>query len=78
LLQRGFIQTRSSAGESFDATRFQRPFWNAGRVLLFSAVTGTTTYFYGVNEDPHRLQLPWFKTSGPQYATKKELEKVFI
>lgn len=44
-------------------------------MLLFSAVTGTTTYFYGANDDPHRLQLPWLKASGPTYASKTEMEK---
>lgn len=42
--------------------------------MLFSAVTGTTTYIYGVNDEPYRLQLPWSKTSGPQYANKREME----
>jgi D-lactate dehydrogenase (cytochrome) len=45
-------------------------------VLLFSAVTGTTTYFYGANDEPQRIQMPWLKSSGPQYASKYEMEKV--
>jgi D-lactate dehydrogenase (cytochrome) len=43
-------------------------------VLLFSAFTGTATYLYGIN-DASKLQLPWMKATGPQYATKKEMEK---
>lgn len=42
--------------------------------MLFSAVTGTTTYAYGVNDDHNRHQLPWSKTQGPQYANKRDME----
>ena len=76
LLKRGGPRAQSGAKHSFHSENLQRPFWNSGRVLLFSAVTGTTTYFYGANDDPHRLQLPWLKTTGPQYASKKDMEKV--
>jgi D-lactate dehydrogenase (cytochrome) len=74
LLKRSGTRTRTGAGQTFHAEHFQRPFWNSGRVLLFSAVTGTTTYFYGANDDPHRIQLPWPNSSGPQYASKREME----
>jgi D-lactate dehydrogenase (cytochrome) len=74
LLKRGGTRARTGAEQTFRAEHLQRPFWNSGRVLLFSAVTGTTTYFYGANDDPHRIQLPWLKSSGPQYASKIEME----
>ncbi|KAH6620394.1 D-lactate dehydrogenase mitochondrial precursor [Boeremia exigua] len=52
----------------------QKAFWTTGRVLLFSAFTGTATYLYGIN-DASKLQLPWMKSIGPQYASKKVMEK---
>lgn len=76
LLKRASTRARSGADRTFRSDTIQRPFWNSGRALLFSAVTGTTTYFYGVNDEPHRIQMPWLKSTGPQYATKHEMEKV--
>lgn len=52
----------------------QKAFWTTGRVLLLSAFTGSATYLYGIN-DASKLQLPWMKATGPQYATKTEMEK---
>jgi len=52
----------------------QKAFWTTGRVLIFSAFTGTATYLYGIN-DASKLQLPWMKATGPQYATREELDK---
>jgi D-lactate dehydrogenase (cytochrome) len=78
LLKRGGTRARTGAEQRFRPEHLQRPFWNSGRVLLFSAVTGTTTYFYGANDDPHRVQLPWLKSSGPQYASKKEMENASL
>ncbi|UPX13821.1 D-lactate dehydrogenase (cytochrome) [Ascochyta rabiei] len=54
--------------------RNQKAFWTSGRVLLFSAFTGTATYLYGVS-DASSVQLPWLKSTGPQYASKHEMEK---
>ncbi|KAL6712310.1 D-lactate ferricytochrome c oxidoreductase [Coniothyrium glycines] len=75
LIKRGAIRSQTGTGQRFRPKDVQRPFWNSGRVLLFSAVTGTTTYFYGAKEEPYRLPLPWLKAAGPQYANKKEMEK---
>jgi len=49
-------------------------FWTTGRVLLFSAFTGTAAYLFGIN-DASQLQLPWTTSAGPQYASKKDMEK---
>lgn len=76
LAKRGAIRFQSGAEHKFKPEHLQPPFWNSGRVLLFTAITGTTTYFYGAKEEPHRLPLPWLKSTGPQYANKKEMEKV--
>ncbi|KAF2857012.1 D-lactate dehydrogenase mitochondrial precursor [Plenodomus tracheiphilus IPT5] len=73
-LKRRGARARSGPGQNFRSTSLQRPFWNSGRVMLFSAFTGTTTYVYGVNDDPYRLQLPWTKVPGPQYAKKRDME----
>lgn len=78
LLKRTGTRARTGADQTFKFEHLQRPFWNSGRVLLFSAVTGTTTYFYGANEEPHRLQMPWLKSAGPQYASKYDMEKVSL
>ncbi|EMD89900.1 hypothetical protein COCC4DRAFT_185383 [Bipolaris maydis ATCC 48331] len=75
LLRRAGTRARSGADRTFTSHANQRPFWNSGRALLFSAVTGTTTYFYGANDEPHRIQMPWLKSTGPQYANKHEMEK---
>ncbi|RMZ72298.1 D-lactate dehydrogenase (cytochrome) [Pyrenophora seminiperda CCB06] len=78
LLKRNGTRARTGAEQSVRPGHVQRPFWNSGRVLLFSAVTGTTTYFYGANEEPHRLQMPWLKSTGPQYASKYDMEKALV
>jgi D-lactate dehydrogenase (cytochrome) len=75
LFKRAGTRARTGAEHTFKPEHIQRPFWNSGRVLLFSAVTGTTTYFYGVNDDPQRIQLPQLKSPGPQYASKVEMER---
>ncbi|KAG9187750.1 D-lactate dehydrogenase mitochondrial precursor [Alternaria panax] len=75
LLKRGGARARTGGEQTFRSEHFHRPFWNSGRVLLFSAVTGTTTYFYGANDEPHRIQMPWLKSSGPRYASKDEMDK---
>jgi D-lactate dehydrogenase (cytochrome) len=43
--------------------------------MLFSAATGTTTYFYGANDETTRFHIPWRRAPGPQYANKHELER---
>lgn len=75
-LKRPGTRAQSGAHHASRPKPSQRPFWNSGRALLFSAVTGTTTYFYGVNDEPHRIQMPWLKSTGPQYANKHDMEKV--
>ncbi|KAH8726999.1 hypothetical protein GQ44DRAFT_650256 [Phaeosphaeriaceae sp. PMI808] len=76
LLKRGGARLRTTGAEKpYEPGNGYKPFWNSGRVLLFSTATGTTTYFYGMNDETARLQMPWRKTPGPQYASKKEMEK---
>jgi hypothetical protein len=72
----GFRPQTTGAQQSFRSGHLPKPFWNSGKVLLFSTVTGTTTYYYGVNDETPRYQLPGRKFQGPQYASKRELEKV--
>lgn len=77
LLRRGSSRARSngpSEALKSGSTNAQRAFWTTGRVLLFSAFTGTATYLYGIN-DASKLQVPWMKSTGPQYASKRDMEK---
>ena len=56
----------------------QRRFWTTGRVLLFTAFTGSLTYLYGISESSSTLRnTVSFVTRSSQatYATKKDLEK---
>jgi D-lactate dehydrogenase (cytochrome) len=76
LIKRGGSRSRTGKAERAFTSGLPKPFWNSGKALLFSAATGTTTYYYGVNDDIPRFQLPWHKTPGPQYASKREMEKV--
>lgn len=74
-LKRGGYRFRTTVAEQSSKRPFNyRPFWNSGRVLLFSAATGTTTYFYGANDETTRFPVPWRRTPGPQYANKYEME----
>ncbi|KAF2653943.1 D-lactate dehydrogenase mitochondrial precursor [Lophiostoma macrostomum CBS 122681] len=76
LLKRGVFRAQtSSAEQAFKPRHLQQPFWTSGRVLLFSAFTGSTTYYYGTNENTPWLQLPWKNSSQPHYASKNEMEK---
>ncbi|KAH7078825.1 D-lactate dehydrogenase mitochondrial precursor [Paraphoma chrysanthemicola] len=77
LLKRGGIRSRTTTGaeRNFKSGFGYKPFWNSGRVLLFSAATGTTTYYYGVNDETQRFHVPWRRTPGPQYASKREMER---
>lgn len=77
LLKRGGMRSRTTEAEQNFRPGFgYKPFWNSGRVLLFSAATGTTTYYYGVNDETPRFHVPWRKTPGPQYASKREMGRV--
>jgi D-lactate dehydrogenase (cytochrome) len=76
LFRRGGTRLRSTATEQNFKSRYgYKPFWNSGRVMLFSAATGTTTYFYGANDETTRFHIPWRRAPGPQYANKHELER---
>jgi D-lactate dehydrogenase (cytochrome) len=68
--------TSTGARQTFKSRYAYKPFWNSGRVLLFSAATGTTTYYYGVNDETTRFSNPWRKPVGPQYASKGAMESV--
>ncbi|KAL5117754.1 D-lactate ferricytochrome c oxidoreductase [Pleosporales sp. CAS-2024a] len=75
LLKRASARFKTTAPEyNFKHAHGYKPFWNSGRVLLFSAATGTTTYFYGAHNEPRRFHVPWRRAPGPQYANKHELE----
>ncbi|KAF2823297.1 hypothetical protein CC86DRAFT_355785 [Ophiobolus disseminans] len=79
ILKRGGTRVRSTGPEQTFKHRFgYKPFWNSGRVLLFSAATGTTTYFYGANDEGTRFHIPWRRPPGPQYASKREMERAVI
>ena len=67
-----FAATQQSGKPIID----QKPFWTAGRVLLFTAFTGSFTYLYGVNDAGKRFQLPWLNSAMPNYANKRDMEKV--
>ncbi|KAH7126900.1 D-lactate dehydrogenase mitochondrial precursor [Dendryphion nanum] len=76
LLKRGVLRTRTSTTEHAVKSRnSQQPFWTSGRVLLFSTLTGTTTYYYGATDEIPRFPLPWNTSSKPRYAHKAELER---
>jgi D-lactate dehydrogenase (cytochrome) len=82
---RSFRRTTRWQSTTTTATpiRQQQPsFWTTGRVLLFSAFTGTLTYLYGINDTSSSLlnsaqtpQTPQTKAITPIYATKPALEK---
>jgi D-lactate dehydrogenase (cytochrome) len=77
LFRGGSSRTRTSGpGQVLKSVPVHSPkvFWTTGRVLLFSAFTGTAAYLFGIN-DASQLQLPWTKSAGPQYASKKDMEK---
>jgi hypothetical protein len=77
LLKRGGFRLRTTKAEpNFRSSYGYKPFWNSGRVLLFSTATGMTTYFYGANDETTRFQIPWRRAPGPQYASKREMERV--
>ncbi|KAF2021894.1 D-lactate dehydrogenase mitochondrial precursor [Aaosphaeria arxii CBS 175.79] len=77
LLKRGARRTQTSGAEhALGPRNLQRPFWTSGKVLLFSALTGTTTYYYGATDAQHpRFHMPWMNYSGPRYASKADMEK---
>ena len=76
LFKRGGFRRRTTGPEqTFTSRQLPKPFWNSGKVLLFSAATGTTTYYYGANDEGTHIQLPWRKASRPRYAHKSELER---
>lgn len=75
-LKRGALRTQTSGAEqAFRPNAVPKPFWSSSRVLLFTALTGTTTYFFGLNDDTPRFQLPWRGSARPRYASKHEMEK---
>ncbi|KAF2132228.1 D-lactate dehydrogenase mitochondrial precursor [Dothidotthia symphoricarpi CBS 119687] len=76
LLKQNGLRTRSNQSrQPLKARPAQTPFWNSGKVLLFTAVTGTVAYYYGVNSSTSQIQMAGRKLLGPRYASKKEMEK---
>ena len=75
-LKRGAFRAQTNTAEqALKRRQVQKPFWNSGRVLLFSALTGSTAYYYGGQENVSWFQFPWNKFSKPHYASKSEMEK---
>jgi hypothetical protein len=76
LLKRSGLRLRTTKAQpDFNSKYGYKPFWNSGRVLLFSTATGMTTYFYGANDETTRFPSSWRRTPGPQYASKVEMER---
>lgn len=76
LLSRNALRTRTTkASQPLKARPVQKPFWTSSKVLLCAAVTGTVAYYYGANGSVAKGQISGGKLLGPQYATKKEMEK---
>jgi D-lactate dehydrogenase (cytochrome) len=76
-LKRGVPRAQTTAAElSGKPNGLSKPFWTSGRVLLFTALTGSFAYTYGINEGSPRLQLPWLGSLKPRYASKGDMEKV--
>jgi D-lactate dehydrogenase (cytochrome) len=76
-VKRGATRNQSAATQlSGKPIVGQKPFWTAGRVLLFTAFTGSFTYLYGVNNVGKRFQLPWLNSATLNYANKRDMEKV--
>ncbi|ORY11521.1 D-lactate dehydrogenase mitochondrial precursor [Clohesyomyces aquaticus] len=76
LLKRGALRAQTSAAEqTTNGKNGQRPFWTPSRVLLFTALTGTSAYLYGVNDSTPRFRLSWLQSFKPRYASKTDMEK---
>ncbi|KAF2205122.1 D-lactate dehydrogenase mitochondrial precursor [Delitschia confertaspora ATCC 74209] len=76
LLKRGLLRAQTTATEtSGRANISSKPFWTSGRVILFTALTGSFTYLYGAHNGSPQLQLPWFSSTAPRYASKTDMEK---
>ncbi|KAF2477293.1 D-lactate dehydrogenase mitochondrial precursor [Lindgomyces ingoldianus] len=76
LLGRGALRAQTSTAEQTANLKIgQKPFWTSGRVLLFTALTGSAAYLYGVNDDTPRFRFPWIRSLIPRYASKTEMEK---
>ncbi|OCK83134.1 D-lactate dehydrogenase mitochondrial precursor [Lepidopterella palustris CBS 459.81] len=76
LQTRGILRRQSTAAQQTGKPIFgQKSFWSSGRVLLFTAFTGSLTYLYGVNDATSRFQLPWIRPTKPSYACKADMEK---
>jgi D-lactate dehydrogenase (cytochrome) len=72
---------RSTRWQSTTTTKVRQPqqsSWTTGRVLLFSAFTGSLTYLYGINDTSSFFRsknAPPTLSITPAYATKPALEK---
>ncbi|KAF2271210.1 D-lactate dehydrogenase mitochondrial precursor [Lojkania enalia] len=76
LLRRGVLRTQTHAAEqTIKPTNGGKPFWTSGRVLLFTGLSGSATYLYGVNDSNSPFQFPWHKSTKPHYASKSDMEK---
>ncbi|KAF1958749.1 D-lactate dehydrogenase mitochondrial precursor [Byssothecium circinans] len=74
-LKRGTFRTHqtNAADKAFRPKALPKPFWSSSKVLLFTTLTGTTTYYAGTNDETFRFQLPW-KSNRPHYASKAQME----
>ena len=73
-LKRGTRTQTSRAEEAFRPKTLPRPFWSSSRVLLFTALTGSSAFLAGVNDETHLFEIPWRRSNRPRYAAKTELE----
>ncbi|KAF1995766.1 D-lactate dehydrogenase mitochondrial precursor [Amniculicola lignicola CBS 123094] len=76
LLKRGARRTQMSAAEKSGRPNIgPNPFWTSGRVVAFTAFTGSATYLYGANDYGPRSGLPWVTSNKPRYANTALMEK---
>lgn len=75
----GSIRWQSSTSHKISPVGITpKAFWTTGRVLLFTAFTGSLTYLYGIYDTSSflRQQLaPLSKSSKPTFADKQSLER---
>ncbi|KAF2176188.1 D-lactate dehydrogenase mitochondrial precursor, partial [Zopfia rhizophila CBS 207.26] len=76
LLRRGVLRTQTTTAEQASKPKIgQKLFWTSSRVTLFTALTGSLAYIYGVNDVSSRFQLPWVWSLRPRYASKTDMER---
>jgi hypothetical protein len=74
----GLRWTRNvSTGPTFTAQKVSsKPFWNSGRVLLFTIFASSLAYTFGVRDVGNHVDELWKKERTPRYGSPKDLQKV--